>query len=66
MTNLILGNLKYWLYGLTLLGGVGVAEWRGYSFTSLTERKVAPKSVRDNPGAYRSSYSNYTRYSGGK
>ena len=66
MTNLFLGNLKYWLYGLTLLGGTGVAEYRGYSFTSINEHKVAPKSVRDNPGAYRSHYSTYTRYSGGK
>jgi hypothetical protein len=43
-----------------------MAEWRGYSFTAINEHKVAPKSVRDNPGAYRSHYSTYSRYSGGK
>ena len=42
MTNLFLANVKYWLFGLTMLGGVGMAEWRGYSFSSIIDEKAAP------------------------
>ena len=53
-------------YGVLLLGLVGVAEYRGMSMTRFNEVKNVPKSVRDNPGAYRSVYSGYPRYVGGK
>ncbi len=56
----------YALYTLLLLGFVGVAEYRGWSFSRVNEVKNVPKSVRDNPGAYRSHYSYYPRYFGGK
>jgi hypothetical protein len=56
----------YWVYGLLLLGLTGAAEYAGWSLTSYEEVKNVPKSVRDNPGAYRSHYTNYSRYYGGK
>jgi len=49
-----------------LLGLTGVAEYRGWSFSSVTQQKVLPKSIRDNPGAYRSTYGGYSRHIGGK
>ena len=58
----------YTLYALALLGWMGYAAYNGtpLSFAGVNEQKVAPKSVRDNPGAYRSSYGWYNRYIGGK
>jgi len=56
----------YLLYGLIILIGAGSAEYRGWSFMSVDEVKNVPKTVRDNPGAYRSHYATYSRYSGGK
>ena len=48
---------------LTLLG---VAEFRGWTMTKVNEVNNVPRSVRDNPGAYRSIYRGYPRYIGGK
>lgn len=56
----------YLAYGLLLLGMVAVAEYRGWSLASVNEVKNVPKSVRDNPGAYRSHYMYYPRHIGGK
>jgi hypothetical protein len=54
------------LYGVFLLGLTGVAEFRGWSFNRVSQQKVVPKSIRDNPGAYRSMYGGASRYIGGK
>ncbi|MGI9101390.1 MAG: hypothetical protein ACR2IF_03000 [Terriglobales bacterium] len=56
----------YFIYGLIVLAGVAAAEFRGMSLTPVTELKNVPKSVRDNPGSYRSVYSGYHHYTGGK
>jgi hypothetical protein len=56
----------YLLYGLAVLGTFGFAEYRGWSFSSVNDVNNVPKTVRDNPGAYRSHYGTYTRYMGGK
>jgi hypothetical protein len=56
----------YLAYGLILLGLVGWAEYRGWSLTSINEVHNVPKSVRDNPGAYRSHFLYYPRHIGGK
>lgn len=56
----------YLLYGLLVLGGVTFAEYRGWSLDSMNQLKNVPKSVRDNPGSYRSVYSGYNHYTGGK
>jgi hypothetical protein len=53
-------------YGLILLGLVTMAEYRGWSLTRVNEVKNVPKSIRDNPGAYRSHYMYYPRHIGGK
>ncbi|HXB20611.1 MAG TPA: hypothetical protein VNV88_04470 [Candidatus Solibacter sp.] len=56
----------YLIYGLGVLGFLGVAQFSGWSLSKVTEMKVAPKSVRDNPGSYRSVYGYYHHYTGGK
>jgi len=56
----------YFAYGLLILLGTGWAEYRGWSFTSLNEVKDVPRSVRDNPGSYRSIYHWFPHYTGGK
>jgi hypothetical protein len=53
-------------FGLVLLSLVGLAEYRGWSWLSVNEVKNIPRSVRDNPGAYRAHYSYYARHVGGK
>jgi len=53
-------------YGLIVLGLLGTAEYRGWSLNSVSEVKNVPKSVRDNPGSYRSVYGYYHHYTGGK
>ncbi len=54
------------LYGIALVGLAGIAEFRGWTLSRVNEVRGVPKSIRDNPGAYRSIYSGYSRYSGGK
>jgi hypothetical protein len=56
----------YWLYGLLVLGSAGAAQYRGWSPYQVSELKNVPKSVRDNPGSYRSVYRGYHHYTGGK
>jgi hypothetical protein len=56
----------YLLYGLIVMGTLLVAEYRGWSLDSVNEVKNVPRSVRDNPGSYRSVYSSYHHYTGGK
>jgi len=53
-------------YGLLALSFLGYAEWRGLSMADVNEVKNVPKTIRDNPGAYRAHYAQYHRYSGGK
>jgi hypothetical protein len=54
------------IYGLAVLATVLVAEYRGWSLDTVDEVKNVPRSVRDNPGSYRSVYSSYHHYTGGK
>ena len=54
------------IYGLAVLGGVSVAEYQGWSLNRVDEVLHVPKSVRDNPGSYRSVYGYYHHYTGGK
>jgi len=59
--------MLYLLYGLLMIGGAGYLNYRGTGgWTSVTELKNVPKSIRDNPGSYRSHYSYLPRYYGGK
>lgn len=59
-------NPIYLVYGLMVLSFVGFAEFRGWTLGGVSEQKNVPRSVRDNPGAYRSTYGGYSRYIGGK
>lgn len=54
------------IYGLAVLGGVSIAEYQGWSLNRVDEVLNVPKSVRDNPGSYRSVYGYYHHYTGGK
>ena len=54
------------LYGLMLLGAASMADYSGWSLSRINEVKNVPKSVRDNPGVYRSVYGMSPHYSGGK
>jgi hypothetical protein len=56
----------YLVYGLLVLCGLFLAGYRGWSLDTINEVKNVPKSVRDNPGSYRSVYSSYHHYTGGK
>lgn len=53
-------------FGFLVLALLGAAEYRGWSMLSTSEVKEAPRSVRDNPGAYRPHYYGTRRYVGGK
>jgi hypothetical protein len=59
-------NSLYLTYGFLVLSVVGTAEYRGWSLDRMNQLKNVPRSVRDNPGAYRSIYSGYHHYTGGK
>jgi hypothetical protein len=46
----------YLIYALFILGMTGFAEYSGWSFTRANELHNVPRSIRENPGAYRSNY----------
>jgi len=56
----------YLLFGLLTLCTVAFGQYRGWSLDTIDQVKNVPKSVRDNPGSYRSIYSSYHHYTGGK
>ena len=60
------GRVKYAIWGVLMLALFGTAEWRGWSLLRATQVRDVPRSVRDNPGAYRSHYSGSGRYLRGK
>ncbi len=54
-------------FGILLLAGTGWVQYYGAGGTwSVSEVRSVPKTVRDNPGAYRSHYTGSSRYFGGK
>ena len=53
-------------YGALLLMLLGAAEYRGWTPLSVNEVRNVPRSVRDNPGAYRSHYRPVPHFFGGK
>jgi len=61
-------NPMYFLYGVALLAMLGYTSYNRMPLFSgsVNEVKNVPKSVRDNPGAYRSIYGGYSHYVGGK
>jgi len=59
-------RIFFFVYGLIVLAVVSFAEYRGWSLNRVNEVINVPRSVRDNPGSYRSVYSSYHHYTGGK
>ncbi len=53
-------------YGLILTALSSVLAFKGFVMNRGDEVRNVPRSVRDNPGSYRSVYSNYHHYTGGK
>jgi len=49
----------FFMYGLLILALFCYADYRGLSLTSYDEVKNLPKSIRNNPGSYRSMYQRY-------
>lgn len=56
----------YLLYSTLIAGSLFYSGITGWGFKPYDEVKGVPKSVRDNPGAYRSHYARSARYFGGK
>jgi hypothetical protein len=51
----------YRLWAIAVLAWLGQALLFGWSWADVDEVKQVPKTVRDNPGSYRSHYSSYRR-----
>ena len=58
----------YLLFGVSMLALLGLSAYSGTPLFGgrVNEAKVVPRTVRDNPGAYRSIYGVYPHYVGGK
>ena len=59
-------RVLYFLFGLSVLAGATAADTRGWLGTRPGRVDNVPRSIRDNPGAYRSLYRGSPRYYGGK
>jgi hypothetical protein len=46
----------YTLWAALVLGVLGYAQYIGWSFSKVNEARTDPRSVRNNPGSYRSTY----------
>ena len=55
----------YAVFGGVVLAALTWVHLTGWSPSNVTEEKV-PKSVRDNPGSYRSSYGGPRAFTGAK
>ena len=56
----------YFAFGLLVLAGAVYGDMRGWTPIRPSGARVAPRSVRENPGAYRSVYRSSARYRLGK
>jgi len=46
----------YAVFGTLVLGALMWVHFTGWAFTDVDEARNVPKSLRDNPGSYRSTY----------
>ncbi len=46
----------YLAFGVVVLIGAAVLEYRGFTFASAQQSNGDPRSIRNNPGSYRSTY----------
>ncbi|MBI4861807.1 MAG: hypothetical protein HY815_16345 [Candidatus Riflebacteria bacterium] len=58
-------NKLYAAFGALILLVFFYVQYTGWSFQSVDETKGVPRTVRQNPGVYRSHYHHYV-YMGGK
>ncbi len=58
--------LIYFVFGLAATGAAWFADRSGWLITRADVVHGVPRSIRDNPGAYRSLYNGGPRYFGGK
>ena len=56
----------YAVYAVSVAAACLWMLWSGWWYLSVDKLDGVPKSVRDNPGSYRSHYAHYSRYFGGK
>jgi hypothetical protein len=56
----------YKIYAGAVAAFAAWAIWTGWWLTPVEKFSGVPRSVRDNPGSYRSHYANYRRHYGGK
>jgi len=63
---MLMTRLAYLLFGILLLAGTSMADIRGWLISKPDRLQNVPKSIRDNPGAWRSIYRGSPRYFGGK
>lgn len=59
-------RILYLIFGLGLLGATSVADSRGWLISQPARLQNVPRSIRDNPGAWRSIYRGSPRSFGGK
>ena len=59
-------RVLYLALGALVLSGAVLADTRGWLGTRPARVDNVPRSIRDNPGAYRSLYRGSPRYYGGK
>lgn len=46
----------YAVWAVLVLAVLGTAQYRGWTLTRSQDTRTNPRSIRDNPGAYRSTY----------
>jgi hypothetical protein len=59
-------RIVYLLFGVLLLAATSMADVRGWLISRPDRLQNVPRSIRDNPGAWRSIYRGSPRYFGGK
>jgi len=59
-------KIAYFVFGILLLAVTSLADVRGWFISRPDRIQNVPRSIRDNPGAWRSIYRGSPRYFGGK
>jgi hypothetical protein len=59
-------SLLFLAFGAFVVGSSAMADMRGWLATKPAVVRNVPRSIRDNPGAYRSLYNGAPRFFGGK
>ena len=59
-------RIAYLLFGVLLLAATSMADVRGWLISRPDRLQNVPRSIRDNPGAWRLIYRGSPRYFGGK